>query len=97
LKVSPGKGLGLFATRDIAAGREILRERPLLGAIHADNDSLFLEALIKTLPKEDKNNFLALVGRNLCSCKNTPCFETIVRKIFEANDFSKVTSAKARA
>jgi hypothetical protein len=81
VKPSPGKGLGLFATRPIPKGAEILREAPMIkGGLW-----LSIEASFKVLPKEKQERFLAL--HDYCNCKQSPCQESPLMRVWDVNSF----------
>ena len=66
IKESEGKGLGLFATRDLQVGDLVVREDPILhfksgGAALLKSSQLFKEAYEK-LERSKKNKITALAG-----------------------------------
>ncbi|CZR53491.1 uncharacterized protein PAC_03370 [Phialocephala subalpina] len=73
-------GKGMFATRNIPKGSEILREAPM---IICGAPWLSREALFALLPEEKKNAYMALENR--CRCGEDPCGETLVQQIWETN------------
>ncbi|KAH8601882.1 hypothetical protein B0O99DRAFT_202448 [Bisporella sp. PMI_857] len=82
VKLSLGKGLGVFACRDIKKGEEIFREAPLF---ETSAQWLCIEANVAMLPEDKKRQFFALHGQ--CNCHKTPCEETAVMKIWDVNSF----------
>lgn len=84
---SPGKGKGVFATRDIKAGTIILKDRPLLKINkHPDqiNEAEVLQALHQ-LPSEDQSKFFTLHEGN------RP-YKSRAFRIYKANVFGQVYS-----
>lgn len=84
VKSSPGKGLGVFATRDIVPGGEIFREDPLLKATTGCH-FIQLEALLRSLPEEKQKKFATL--RSECRCKSMECKETHLMKVWSNSAF----------
>jgi hypothetical protein len=84
IRESPGKGLGMFATCNISKGTEILREAPLF-LPSCPNDWLSIEASYAVLSEDKKQRVTALYGH--CFGKKSPCVETALMKIWDANSF----------
>ncbi|KAF9903700.1 hypothetical protein EC991_003427 [Linnemannia zychae] len=57
LKDAPGKGMGMFATRDIKRGECILSEKPL---VYASQNLIKTQRAIDAMPEDDKKAFFAL-------------------------------------
>lgn len=67
IKSLPGRGRGLIATRDIAAGTRILDEKPLLLAgFYSDLDVMEnrIATTLKTLTKTEQEQFLSLHNKH---------------------------------
>ena len=69
IKESEGKGLGLFATRDLQVGDLVVREDPILyfkcgGQALQSSPQLFKEAF-ENLERSKKNKITALAGADL--------------------------------
>lgn len=62
IKDVPGKGLGAFATRDIAKGELILAEKPLLQIELAHYIAEDVEAAFNQLPKDKKEIYMGLAS-----------------------------------
>ncbi|KAJ8060155.1 hypothetical protein OCU04_010504 [Sclerotinia nivalis] len=91
IKPSPGKGLGVFAARDIKKGTEILREAPLM---KCGTDWLLKEASFMSMSEEKKSIFMSLHGH--CKCTEKPCRETPLMKIYDVNSFDIINDKPER-
>jgi hypothetical protein len=81
VKPSPGKGLGVFAAQFIKKGTMNFQEAPL---IRGGPQWLEKEAAFMLMSKE-KRDFMALYSQ--CNCHQSPCKETPLMKIFDANSY----------
>ncbi|KAH7351225.1 hypothetical protein BKA65DRAFT_397157 [Rhexocercosporidium sp. MPI-PUGE-AT-0058] len=85
IKPVAGKGLGVFATQSFKKGAEIFREACILGVKSESKTWLQAEASINVISSESKKKYLALAEE--CGCKEGPCVETRVMRIWRANAF----------
>ena len=72
VKPSEGKGLGLFATRDIAPGELILAEKPLFTA----PDAKHISATLSQLSEEQKKAYNELCSRGEAKGNGLPKGDT---------------------
>jgi hypothetical protein len=82
IKPSRGKGLGVFAKKDIKKGAAIFQEMPL---IQGGSHWLQKEAAFTVLSIERQQDFMEL--HNQCNCHQSPCIETPFMKIFDASSY----------
>jgi hypothetical protein len=83
VKAVPGKGLGMFATKNIKAGTKFFKERPLIASI---GEWLRVEASCASLDSETAEKYLwPLMSR--CHCGQNPCRETPVMRLWDTNQF----------
>ncbi|KAL2071183.1 hypothetical protein VTL71DRAFT_12418 [Oculimacula yallundae] len=95
LEGSPGKGIGVFALRNVKKGAEIFRESAVIEEKTRAQSWLHAEALFHVLSKGTKNRLLLLT--RYCACEDTeaPCVKTTLEKIWNANRFQKESGEKA--
>ncbi|PVH89170.1 hypothetical protein DL98DRAFT_614271 [Cadophora sp. DSE1049] len=85
VKPAMGKGLGVFATRNIKEGTEIFREAAILCAKNGEQQWIQIEASLNVLSGDKRMKFLALAMD--CGCKRDNCVETDLMKVWRANSF----------
>ncbi|KAK0102309.1 hypothetical protein ONS95_005932 [Cadophora gregata] len=87
VKPAAGKGVGIFATRNIKKGEEIFREAPLLVAKEGEQEWIQTEASFNVLSGEKKTAIMALAMECCCKRHPLPCIETSLMKIWKINSF----------
>lgn len=87
VKASPGKGLGMFATRQISKGTCILAEKPFF-LIKRPYKTSDIDTQFRAMPYEKRCQYTQLY------CPKNPATETNIVRIFEANRF-EISSASA--
>lgn len=80
-----GKGLGVFATRNVKEGTEIFREASIICAKDGEQKWIQIEASVNVLSSDNQKTFRSLAMD--CGCRRVKCVETDVMKIWRANSF----------
>jgi hypothetical protein len=83
IKAIPGKGLGVFATKNIKAGTKFFKETPLIASV---GEWLPVEASCASLDSTIAKKYLWPLMSS-CHCGRNPCKETPIMRIWDTNHF----------